>query len=138
MGEAATPDIVEAVGEAYELLANVCIEREQQIYHQQETVEGGWKGYRNFVVDRKVPESDVITSFYLQPEDGAPLPRFLPGQYITVRVDHPTTPTSPRNYSLSDEPGNGHYRISVKRESGNDADTPAGLISTYLHDAVEP
>ncbi|MGD8615266.1 MAG: MOSC domain-containing protein [Gammaproteobacteria bacterium] len=31
---------------------------------------GGWKGYRTFVVDRKVPESDTITSFYLVPEDG--------------------------------------------------------------------
>jgi nitric oxide dioxygenase len=138
MGEAATPEIIGAVAEAYEFLANVCIGREQAIYQQQESVEGGWNGYRKFVVDQKVPESEVITSFYLRPEDGGQLPRFLPGQYITVRIDHPTTPTSPRNYSLSDEPGKGHYRISVKRESGMENASPDGLISTYLHDVVQP
>lgn len=136
MGEAATPEIVAAVGESYEVLANVCIGREQAIYQQQESVEGGWNGYRNFVVDQKVAESDVITSFYLKPVDGGPLPKFLPGQYITVRVDHPTTPTSPRNYSLSDEPGKDYFRISVKRESAPGENAPDGLISNHLHDAV--
>ena len=138
MGDAATPEIIAAVGEAYELLANVCISREQAIYQQQESTQGGWNGYRKFIVDQKVPESDVITSFYLRPQDGGPLPTFLPGQYITVRVDHPTTPTSPRNYSLSDEPGKPHFRISVKRESGIKEQSPDGLISTYLHEVVQP
>ena len=137
MGEAATPSIIEAVAEAYEVLASVCIGREQAIYQAQEAVVGGWNGYRKFVVDQKTPESDVITSFYLRPEDGGPLPSFLPGQYITLKIDHPTTPTSPRNYSLSDEPGKDHYRISVKRESAKQHDQPDGLISTYLHDVVQ-
>ena len=138
MGEAATPEIVGAVGEAYGVLAEVCIGRENEIYQQQQSIVGGWYGYRKFVVDQKVPESDVITSFYLRPEDGGPLPTFLPGQYISVRIDHPTTPTSPRNYSLSDEPGKDHYRISVKRESGINGDVPDGVVSTYLHDVVQP
>ena len=138
MGDAATPEIIAAVAEAYQLLAEICIGREQAIYQQQESVEGGWNGYRSFVVERKEPESDVITSFYLRPQDGGALPAFLPGQYITLRVDHPTTPTSPRNYSLSDEPGQDHFRISVKRESAQQEETPDGLISTYLHDVVQP
>jgi nitric oxide dioxygenase len=137
MGDAASDEIMAAVAEAYQVLADVCIDREQEIYQQQQSVAGGWNGYRKFIVDRKVPESDVVTSFYLKRADGAPLPDFLPGQFVTVRIDHPTTPTSPRNYSLSDRPGNGHFRISVKRESGLSNDTPAGLISTYLHDAVQ-
>jgi nitric oxide dioxygenase len=65
------------------------------------------------------------------------LPSFAPGQYITVKVDHPTTPTSPRNYSLSDRPGLDYYRISVKREPRLTADGPDGLISSYLHDVVQ-
>src|SRR5690606_20459387 len=65
-------------------------------------------------------------------------PDFLPGQYITVRAEHPTTPTSPRDYSLSDRPGVGHFRISVKREGPLAADAPEGLISAYLHDAIQP
>ena len=137
MGDAATDEILAAVGEAYQLLADVCIERERQIYEEQRTAAGGWNGYRSFVVDRKEPESDVITSFYLKPADQEPLPAWLPGQYITVKIDHPTTPTSPRNYSLSNQPGQDSFRISVKREPGLTADAPDGLISTYLHDQVQ-
>lgn len=136
MGDAATDEIIEAVAEAYGLLADVCIGREAQIYEQQQAQPGGWNGYRKVVVDRKVQESEIVTSFYLKPTDDQPLPEFLAGQYITVRVDHPTTPTSPRNYSLSDRPGTGHFRISVKREPRPVDDAPDGLISNHLHDAV--
>jgi nitric oxide dioxygenase len=137
MGEGATDEIIEAVAEAYGFLADIFINREGSIYDEQQTAPGGWNGYRTFVVDRKVPESDVVTSFYLRPEDQGPLPPFRPGQYITVHIDHPTTPTSPRNYSLSDRPGVEHFRISVKREERLSPDAPDGLISSHLHDAVE-
>lgn len=134
MGEAATDEIIDAVAEAYGVLANVCIEREKQIYEEQRTAPGGWNGYRNFVVERKVPENDLVTSFYLTPADGGPLPSFRPGQYITVKAD---LPTSPRNYSLSDRPESGHYRISVKRETAHLVGNPNGLISCHLHDDVQ-
>ena len=137
MGDAATDEIIEAVAEAYGLLADVCIGREAQIYDEQKARTGGWNGYRKMVVERKVPESEIVTSFYLKPEDGQHLPDYLPGQYITVKVEHPTTPTSPRNYSLSDRPGTGHFRISVKREPRPAEHAPDGLISNYLHDAVK-
>jgi nitric oxide dioxygenase len=136
MGDAVTDEIVAAVTEAYQFLAEICIRREREIYEQQRAAAGGWNGYRDFKVVRKVAECEVVTSFYLQPSDGRELPPFLPGQYITVRIDHPQTPTSPRNYSLSDRPGAGHYRISVKRETALSSGAPDGLISTYLHDRV--
>ncbi len=136
MGEAATTEVAEAVGEAYELLANICIERESQIYSAQRALSGGWNGYRKFVVGRKQTESETVTSFYLKPADGGALPMFQPGQYITVRIDHPDTPTSPRNYSLSDRPGRDYFRISVKREVAPNEKAPDGLVSNYLHDAV--
>lgn len=44
MGEAATDEILAAVAEAYQVLATVCIEREQEIYLQQRTTPGGWNG----------------------------------------------------------------------------------------------
>lgn len=136
MGEAVTEEVEAAVGEAYQFLADVCIEREREVYVAQQAVPGGWNGYRRLVVDAKVPESEIITSFYLKADDDRPLPDYLPGQYITLRVDHPTTPTSPRNYSLSDAPGQCFYRISVKREAALRAEAPEGLISNYLHDHV--
>jgi nitric oxide dioxygenase len=136
MGDGATDEVIGAVAEAYGLLSDVCISREAQIYDAQTSAPGGWTGYRKFVVDQKTLESEVVTSFYLKPIDGQPIPDYLPGQYITVKVGHPTTPTSPRNYSLSDQPGTGYYRISVKRETSTVKGAPDGLISNYLHDQV--
>ena len=136
LGDAATEEIIAAWAEAYGLLAEIFIGRESEIYAAQRTAPGGWNGYRRFVVRRKVVENPIITSFYLVPEDGGALATFKPGQYVTVKIDHPTTPTSPRNYSLSDRPDTGYYRISVKREVGVTADGPSGLISNYLHDEV--
>ncbi len=137
MGDATTDEIVEAVAEAYGFLADIFIGRETAIYEQQRTQPGGWNGPRTFIVAKKVPESSVVTSFYLKPEDGCPLPSFKPGQYITVHIDLPATPTSPRNYSLSDRAGEPHYRISVKREERLTPDVPDGLISNHLHHHVE-
>lgn len=136
MGDAATDDIITAVGEAYGVLAGVCIGREGEIYQDQRSTTGGWNGYRTFRVENKVPENDLITSFYFVPDDDQPLPNFKPGQYLTIKIDHPENPTSPRNYSLSDAPGKPYYRISVKRETGPNGNVPAGLISNYLHDRI--
>src|SRR6056297_1170487 len=55
MGEAATNEILAAVAEAYQVLADVCIAREAEIYQQQATAVGGWNGYRRFRVERKLP-----------------------------------------------------------------------------------
>ncbi|MGE3241821.1 MAG: NO-inducible flavohemoprotein [Pirellulales bacterium] len=138
LAEAATEEVIKAWGEAYDFLAQVFIGREEAIYAEQAKVPGGWNGYRRFIVDRKVFENEIVSSFYLKPQDDGDLPPFKPGQYITVNVAHPTTPTSPRNYSLSDRPGVNHYRISVKRELSPESGSPAGLISNYLHDHVVP
>ncbi len=137
MGAGATDEIIEAVAEAYGLLADIFIGREGAIYEEQASLPGGWNGTRTFVVAKKVPESDVVTSFYLTPANEGPLSPFKPGQYITVHINHPQIPTSPRNYSLSDCVSKPHYRISVKREERLTADAPDGLISNHLHDAIE-
>jgi nitric oxide dioxygenase len=136
LGEAATEEVITAWAEAYGFLAKVFIEREAAMYREQAAAPGGWNGYREFVVERKVLESTVVTSLYLRPRDGGPLPDFKPGQYITVNIEHPTQATSPRNYSLSDRPGLNHFRISVKREPSLAAGAPAGLVSNYLHDEI--
>lgn len=137
LGEGATDEVIQAWGEAYGFLANIMIGREKEIYHQQGAAPNGWTGFRSFRVTRKERESDVITSFYLEPADGAAVPDFKPGQYITVRVPSPCGHTTMRNYSLSDKPGQAWYRISVKRESGRDAATPDGFVSSFLHDGVQ-
>jgi nitric oxide dioxygenase len=136
LGEAATEEVVGAWAEAYGFLADILIGREGQLYESHRTAHG-WEGFKPFIVDRKVPESDCITSFYLKPEDGSELAPHLPGQYLTVRVAGPHGMTTMRNYSLSARPGVGHYRISVKREGAAEAGAAPGHVSNYLHDRVQ-
>jgi len=136
LGDAATDEIIEAWGKAYGVIADVFISVEAEMYQATEQQPGGWRGFRSFVVDRKIKESNVITSFYLKPEDGKEIASYLPGQYITVRVKpEGQSFTHLRHYSLSTSPGHDYYRISVKREEAV-ADKPAGIVSTYLHNDV--
>ncbi|GFR71550.1 flavohemoprotein [Elysia marginata] len=132
-GEAATDEVLKAWTEAYQLLANVFIEREEAIYQINENAEGGWRGLRPFRVVRKSRESELITSFYLEPVDGKPVMAFKPGQYLGIKL-RPTTSSYAeiRQYSLSDAPNGRDYRISVKRETGD----VNGVVSNWLHDAV--
>ncbi|KAI0454219.1 globin-like protein [Xylaria acuta] len=130
LGDACTPEIGEAWTAAYALLAEIFINRERQIYVAFEN----WTGWRRFKIQKKVAESSEITSFYLAPEDGVALPKFLPGQYISLQLYIPKLGLrQPRQYSLSDGPGNNYYRISVKKEFGEQVEIP-GLISNMLHD----
>lgn len=137
LGAGATDDVINAWAEAYGFLADILIGREKQIYHESAVMPGGWEGFKPFRVTRKEIESDNITSFYLVPANGGKLPEFKPGQYITIRVPSPCGHTTMRNYSLSDKPGRDWFRISVKRETGAQADTPDGYVSNLLHNQVE-
>jgi hypothetical protein len=102
--------------------------------------EQDWTDWRNFVVVRKVRESAEITSFYLKPQDGKPIPQFKPGQFLTLRLDIPGQPRPViRTYSLSDyvEPVD-HYRLSIKREPApRGLDVPPGIASNFMHDQVQ-
>ena len=96
---------------------------------------------RTFIVDRKELESETITSFYLVSEEGKPLPRFLPGQFLPLKLDVPGQyrPVV-RTYSLSDSPTRDHYRLTIKREPAppDRPDLYPGVSSNYFHDEVEP
>ena len=103
------------------------------------TPERAWRGFRYFTVDKKVPESRTITSFYLVPEDGQPLPVYMPGQFLTFRLSIPGRPKPViRTYSLSECPCHAeYYRVTIKKEpSPHDSDNVSG--SGYFHDVVEP
>ncbi len=85
-----------------------------------------WLGFRQMRVARIHKESDSVTSFVLTAIDGQPLPVFQAGQFVVLRllVDPGKSPVL-RSYSLSDLPGAGHFRISVKNESN-------GIGSSFL------
>ncbi len=129
----APPEVLEAWGEAYGFLADLLISAEKDLYDEQISQEGGWNGFREMEIFRREHESKWITSFYLKPKDAGTLPKFKPGQYITVRIPTPDGSTTMRNYSLSGSPDWDFYRISVKREVPRNSDTPEGYASSYLH-----
>ncbi|KAB2332114.1 NO-inducible flavohemoprotein [Cytobacillus depressus] len=137
LGDAATDKIIDAWAKAYNVIAQAFIDVEQGMYQEAKEQSGGWEGFRNFIVDKKVTESDVITSFYLLPEDGGSIATFKPGQYITLKVQPESEKnTQLRQYSLSDAPGKNYYRISVKRED-ECKNMPPGIVSNYLQQTVQ-
>ena len=123
--EIATDEVIAAWAAAYQQLADILIGSEEQLYSAAEDAPGGWRGARRFRIARKVVESDEITSFYLQPEDGGPVLAHKPGQYIGLRLTIDGEEIR-RSYSLSAASNGSEYRISVKREEG-------GVASNTLH-----
>ncbi|HEC75046.1 MAG TPA: NO-inducible flavohemoprotein [Methylophaga aminisulfidivorans] len=129
-----TDEVAEAWGKAYQLLATVLIEREKVLYQDGREQQGGWTGPRVFRVKDKVKESELVTSFIFEPEDGQPIRHYQAGQYIAVRVKPDNAENVEiRQYSLSDKFYPDHYKISVKRERS----PIEGIVSNYLHDMVE-
>ncbi len=99
-----------------------------------------WQDWRNFVVDRKVQESQEITSFYLKPQDAGKLPDYKPGQFLTIKLDIPEQPRPViRTYSLSDYNNEaGYYRLSIKKEGvPKGLDVPPGVASNFMHNVIE-
>jgi MOSC domain-containing protein YiiM/ferredoxin-NADP reductase len=89
-----------------------------------------WSGFRPLRVVDKKRESGSVTSLMLEPTDGRLLTPGLPGQFIALRLrPMPDAPPLPRSYSLSGEPSDARYRVSVKRN-------PDGVAGAYISDGV--
>jgi nitric oxide dioxygenase len=126
--EIATPEVLQAWGNAYQQLADILIGAEGAIYDKKAEAVGGWRGAREFKLANRVVESDEITSFYMEPADGGPILAFTAGQYgLQLFIGGEEMR---RNYSLSAVADGNQYRISVKRE-------PNGVASNYLHDQLQ-
>lgn len=108
--------------------------------------EAAWAGLRAFRVSRRDYEDDALgqCSFYLEPVDGAPLPPYKAGQFLTVQLDLPDSrgalrPVT-RCYSLSDRHDPDSYRVTIKRipAPADRPDLRPGLVSGHFHDHVFP
>jgi nitric oxide dioxygenase len=118
---------IAAWSKAYQQLADIFVEVEEDIYQHKKQVEGGWRGFKEFVIDDIVTETPEVKSFYLKPKDGAPLPSFDAGQYIGVKIKSDKSEYEQiRQYSLSGRPGDEHFRVTVKAED-------QGIVSNGLH-----
>ncbi|MET9346928.1 globin domain-containing protein [Streptomyces termitum] len=127
LGEAVTPEVAQAWDEVYWLMANALIAIESRLYQEAGVADGEvWRPVR---ISERRDETADTASFVLTDTDGAPLPAFRPGQYVSVRVALPDGAHQIRQYSLSSAPGRDSWRITVKRVDGD----PAGEVSTWLH-----
>ena len=132
-GDVFSADVEEAWTNAYLFLAQIFIDREEELYQQRAEKHGGWRDARAFKVVDKIVESELVKSFIFSPVDQQAVIGFSPGQYLGIEV----TPTvgdykEIRQYSLSAQPNGMTYRISVKREVNG----VPGKVSNYLHDAI--
>jgi ferredoxin-NADP reductase/MOSC domain-containing protein YiiM len=87
-------------------------------------------GFLRLRVSQKIRESSNVMSLVLEPMNDSRLAPALPGQFVVVRVQPaPGAPTLMRSYSLSGEPSDRHYRITVKRELH-------GVVGAYIDEKV--
>ena len=122
--EIATPELLEAWGVAYGNLAKILIDAENACY-----VKNQWQGFKEFEVSKIEPETDDVKSVYLKPIEGEIQPPKR-GQYLGIRWRLPEAETT-REYSISQYPDNGQYRISVKRDANG------GVVSNYIQDTLK-
>ena len=92
-----------------------------------DAVEGRWRGWRTFRINRVVEEVPDIRSVYLVPADGEALCQQRPGHFVSVRMRSGESVVT-RSWSLSSfAHAPREYRLTVRRQDG------AG--SRWLHQA---
>ena len=84
LGEAASPQLIDAWATAYQQLASIMIGVEADLYSGSAAKEGGWSSWRPFVIKQKVQESAEITSFYLYPSDGGKVADYVFDHYLRL------------------------------------------------------
>ncbi|WP_314037661.1 globin domain-containing protein [Dietzia sp. CH92] len=134
LGEAVTPEVAAAWDEVYWIMAAVLVDFEKALYDRAEVEPGDV--FRTATVTAREDVTDSVAVFTLRGPDGRPLPDFRPGQYTSVGVVLPDGARQLRQYSLSSAPGDGTWRIGVRRVEPATADgraCPAGEVSGWLH-----
>ncbi len=120
-------EVLDAWSKAYAVLADVFIQREEEICQAAERKTGGWRTPRAFRIAEITPQSEVIKSFLLSPIDGQPVADYRAGQYLGVWLRNKRFANQEiRQYSLTRAPNGKNYRIAVRHE-------PGGTVSGWLH-----
>lgn len=135
LGDAASPEILNAWGEAYGVIADVFITVEKKLYEN-----ASWPGWKPFRVTNREHVADEIVEFTVKPteESGVSLTKLpiIAGQYITVNT-HPTRQNNQydalRHYSICSASAADGLKFAVKYEH---AAGHEGLVSQYLHQDV--
>lgn len=129
LGDAATPEIIDAWTKTYGVIADVFIQMEKALYEEEE-----WHDFKPFKVIDIKEESAEIKSYTVMSDDIKVQP-IKAGQYITVKV-HPENEENDalRHYSICSVDSTKGIKFAVKRDvSGSEK----GMVSNYLHDNVK-
>ena len=143
LGEAANDDIIDAWTEAYDEIAGVFIQLEEEMYKQ-----ALWQGFAPFKVIEKSAAAADIAAFTVVPvnddqHDDQTISQSIDlskltltaGQYITVKTDPKSSDhLALRHYSLNSEQTEKGIQFAVKRDN---RDGHLGLVSNYLHDELQ-
>ncbi|MBE2895861.1 flavohemoprotein [Pasteurellaceae bacterium HPA106] len=129
LGDAATPEILDAWAKAYAVIADAFIGVEQQMYDN-----AAWQGFQAFTVVEKRQVGQDVVEFTVQNADLLANLAITAGQYITVQVQPQNEPNlALRHYSLcAINPQHG-LKFAVKRDNQGEF---KGLVSNHLHDHV--
>jgi nitric oxide dioxygenase len=129
LGPSLNEETVAAWSEAWLLFSRVLVEREEALYKEAKARNGGWRGFRKFLVARREKETKDVVVFTLKPVDAVGVYfEFTPGQYLSVKIDPDGDKlTAPRHYTIISPPGMPYLQIAVKK-------LPGGKVSTFLHD----
>ncbi|MER8047292.1 globin domain-containing protein [Streptomyces sp. NPDC094032] len=136
LGDAVTPEVAAAWDEVYWLMANALIALEARLYAQARVEDGAV--WQTMEITGRHEETPDAVSLVLRRADGTPTGPFVPGQYVSVRVELPDGAHQIRQYSLSTAPGLKTWRITVKREYSADGRVPEGEVSSWLHTHARP
>lgn len=144
LGSAVTEEVAAAWDEVFWHMADSLIAAEVELYESVGAAPG--EVWRTVRVRHRFLQSADTASFVLASLDGAPLPSFKAGQYLSVAVSLPDgarqirQSRQIRQYSLTSAPTDGDWRISVKRASGvsgsDDHVAGPGEVSNHLYNHV--
>jgi nitric oxide dioxygenase len=134
LGDAVTPEVAAAWDEVYWLFGTQLVAEEARLY-QKAGVDPAHP-VRPYRVVRRIEEADDVISLVLEPADGGPLPKILPGQYVSVFVDLPDGARQPRQYTVSSTASGTRLQITVRRVRGVNG-APDGRVSSFLHDELQ-
>ncbi|MFI1918618.1 globin domain-containing protein [Nocardia sp. NPDC020380] len=125
---------VAAWDRVYWLMATTLIDFEQSLYAGA-GVEAG-DVFRETRVVQRIDDPSGVAVFVVESADAErSLPEFVPGQYVSVGADLPDGARQLRQYSLTNRSGGGRLAFAVRKVVA-EAGTPAGEVSTWLHDTV--
>lgn len=129
LGDAVTPDVARAWEEVYWLFAMDLATAEARLYQQIDRTPA------TLLREHRITKIDEVggnaRTFTLESVDGAPVPEYIPGQYVSVVAQLREDYRQPRQYTISAAPGTNALQITVKKVVGKDG-TPDGAVSTYL------